>query len=418
MIKKSFLIITNYFPPTSHIAAFRLQAYARYLNNEKLKVFVLTPWNPVNGPFQEKMMIENCEVHFFQSKTRVLDLNIYKAKSKLEHYLLVIKNKINFNLFLDEDPDFTNQALNKAKSFIEKENIRYLLTSYGPASPVICGVKLKEKFPHLTWFSDLRDEMSEAVRIGPLLRFYLRRLEKKMVETADYVVSVSAPILENLIGYEKYKSKFIEIRNGFDFDPIKENPLRIDDIFYIAYAGSFYGEIKPHNFFKAIELFKLKHSSIKIILRIYGGNAGLEIPESIKDNIEVKARVSHSAMIEELQKAHAFLLIYPSDKRKGVYTGKLYDYLAVNRPIIGLVNPQDVAAQLLQEASAGYICDNADIEGVVKILEKVVADYKNINLPERNWKLIENFQRKNQVEKINQIIEQSNQPIAQEDTNL
>ena len=58
------------------------------------------------------------------------------------------------------------------------------------------------------------------------------------------------------------------------------------------------------------------------------------------------------------------LVVIHSTGRKGVYTGKLFDYLATNKPILALCDPEDVVGRLLNETKAGFTVDNADIEGI------------------------------------------------------
>lgn len=408
MAKKSLLIITNYFYPTNHIAAFRLQAFVKYLDRNLVDVSLITPWNFSNGAFRENDTYLGASIYYVDAKPKVLDLNIHKPKNRIHYYFLVLKNKINYNLFLDENSDFTAKATKLAENLITQKNINYLLTSYGPVSSILCGLKLKHKFPQVIWFSDLRDSINQTISSAAFLKNKLRAVESDMLKNANYITSVSRPILDDL-NQKSSKPHFIEIANGFDHPVIKNNLLQLEDELTIIYAGAFYGKRNPISFFKAMELYASQQNNTKIKLIIYGGSEKTFVPNNLQDCVIFKKRVSQTEIIGAMQAAHAFLLISPTDGSKGVYTGKVFDYISIDRPIIALVDPTDVAAQLVNETASGYVCDNDDVEGIVILLKKLVDDYRGNSLPIRNWEIIENFKREKQVQKINAVISEQNE---------
>ena len=89
------------------------------------------------------------------------------------------------------------------------------------------------------------------------------------------------------------------------------------------------------------------------------------------------------------------VVIHPTG-RKGVYTGKLFDYLATNKPILALCDPEDVIAQLLNETKAGFTVDNADIDGIKKMILRCYSIWKNKEVLPRDWEKIKQYTRKNQ----------------------
>ena len=97
-----------------------------------------------------------------------------------------------------------------------------------------------------------------------------------------------------------------------------------------------------------------------------------------------------------LSQCDVLLIIHPTG-RKGVYTGKLFDYLASNRTILALADPNDVIAPILEETNSGFIVDNADIEGIKEQIIKCYNLYNNNSMLERDWSNIKKYTRENQV---------------------
>ena len=83
--------------------------------------------------------------------------------------------------------------------------------------------------------------------------------------------------------------------------------------------------------------------------------------------------------------------------RKGVYTGKLFDYPATNKPILAICDPDDVIADLLEETRAGFTADETDNEQVKRMLLRCYSIWKNKEVLPRDWDKIRQYSRKNQV---------------------
>ena len=78
-------------------------------------------------------------------------------------------------------------------------------------------------------------------------------------------------------------------------------------------------------------------------------------------------------------------MMHPSG-RKGVYSGKVFDYLASNKPILALYDPNDVVGELL-----------ADHEGIKEAIVKCYNIWKNRIVLNRDWDKIRQYSRRNQA---------------------
>jgi hypothetical protein len=61
----------------------------------------------------------------------------------------------------------------------------------------------------------------------------------------------------------------------------------------------------------------------------------------------------------------------------GHITGKLFEYLAARRPILGIVSPDFEAARIIQETGAGVAVSADDAEGIERFLLDSYARFKS-----------------------------------------
>ena len=64
------------------------------------------------------------------------------------------------------------------------------------------------------------------------------------------------------------------------------------------------------------------------------------------------------------------LLLIPEagGRGKGVLSGKVFEYLAAERPILALVPPDGAAADLIRNANAGVVVAPDDVDGIAAAL--------------------------------------------------
>jgi glycosyltransferase involved in cell wall biosynthesis len=70
-------------------------------------------------------------------------------------------------------------------------------------------------------------------------------------------------------------------------------------------------------------------------------------------------------------------LIPEADGRgRAVLSGKVFEYLAAERPILAAVPPDGEAARLLRETGAGIVVPSDDVEAIKAALAGLVARWK------------------------------------------
>lgn len=398
-MKKNILIISIYYPPIQSIASNRIYSFAKYLDKEKYNVYVHTLGD--NNSIKND---NNIVVQRVKNDILFKPLLFTKRTNKLIHYAKVIYNKFVKYFFEDEYRGWIRKSLNILPQFLKEKNIDIVISSYAPTAPHSVALELKKEFPHLKWIADMRDEMSQGLGLHLKLRKKYQNLENEIFTYANAVTSVSKPLVDEFASLSNNKNViFCEIRNGYDFE-LDERKADYD-VFTISYTGNFYGDINPTNFLKALNNLLQKDNTKKIHIQFVGVKTHFEIPKLLQDKISIVSPVSHSKAIEIMKNSDALLLIHPTNGRKGVYTGKLFEYLASLKPIIALIDEDDVASKLIQKANAGYVCDNDNIEKIGIILEEAYTEWKEKRKREFNLEIIKKHHRKEQVKRLEKVID-------------
>jgi len=397
MSKKNILIISIYYPPIASIASNRIESFAKYLDKEKYNVFVHTLDS------KEEYTLDKVKVSRVHNNALLQPLLFTKRTNKFLHYSKVIYNKLLKYFFENEYRVWISESLRILPEVIKENNIDVILSTYAPTSPHLVALELKKRFPHLKWIADMRDEMSRGVSLSKNTQKEYQDLEQEIFKYANAVTSVSKPIVDEFQEMcLNNKVMFREIRNGYDFDLLEST--KNNSNFTITYTGNFYGGRNPINFLQALANVVEKHNLKNIKVQFVGVKTHFDIPKVLQDIVEIIPSVAHDRAIEMMRQSDILLLIHPSNGRKGIFTGKIFEYLATLTPILALVDENDVASQLVKDANAGYVSDNADID---KIEQKILDAYDEwVNKKPRkfNTEVIKKHHRKEQVKRLEHLI--------------
>lgn len=396
MNKKRIALITTWFPPKKSVAVNRMQAFAKYLSDDyEIVIFI-------DDEQTHQEIVDGNQVFYISSDSFLNNLSHKTDDNWLRHNTISLINVI--KLFLgystlkkwikNTSIELNNQHKNKPFDII--------ISSYAPFGPhKVAANFVKENA--IPWIADMRDEMSKSPFASFGERKVLQKQEHLVNQYAKAVTSVSYPILEDFKSLMPDIRFFEEIRNGFDHNYQSKEIIK-NEVYTIGYVGNFYGEIKPNTFFEALQNV-LKKESISIKVKIIGAHKTFSIPKSIINFVEMVDKVPYINAIEMMANMDANLLIHPSGKRKGVYTGKLFDYISVSKPIIGVIDKEDVAAELINNLDCGYLADFYDITEIESIILKAYQDWKDNIFKVASPFEIEKLHRKNEIQKLKKLID-------------
>jgi len=89
------------------------------------------------------------------------------------------------------------------------------------------------------------------------------------------------------------------------------------------------------------------------------------------DRLELVPYVTRRRSLELQRNSEALLLLIPEagGRGRGVLSGKVFEYLAAERPILAAVPPDGAAAGLLRETGAGVVVPPDDVDAIGAALE-------------------------------------------------
>ena len=393
--KKRIALITIWFPPKSGVAVNRMHAFAKYLAADyQIEVFT-------EGDKNRSEELENFTVHYLASDSFLNTLKHKTDDNWFRHNFISVVNVTKGFLGYSTLKKWVKNSSQALLDRHEKNPFDLIISSFSPFESHLVALDFVKK-SRLPWIADMRDEMSKNPFASNSERKQLLRQEKEIGKYATAVTSVSYPILDDFKKLLPQITHFEEIRNGFDHDFIFEAPAK-NKVFTIGYFGIFYGQRKPDTFFKALGNLK-EHHGIAIKVEIVGAHKTFHIPNNLVNDVSMFPPLKYIDAVNSMSKMDANLLVHPAGMHKGVYTGKLFDYISVGKPVIGVIDTQDVAAELIREFDCGYIADFYDVAEIETAILEAYRDWENNVVRGAKRLQIETLHRKNEVKKLSNLI--------------
>jgi hypothetical protein len=284
----------------------------------------------------------------------------------------------------DKEKRLRHFAVEAGDRLIGNEKVDVIISS---SSPVTCHVVARElKNKHkIPWVADLRDlwTQNHNYPYSFLRRMIERRLELATLRHANALVVVSSPAAEQLKKLHKREDVCV-ITNGFDPERLNEKETALTSKFTITYTGQIYaGKQDTSKLLIALEDL-LDDGTIEpadVEVRFYGPECevltrGIE-KYGLAGIVKEYGVVTRQVAFERQRESQLLLMFNWDDPReKGVYTQKIFEYLASKRPILstgGFGN--DVVEALLGETKAGVYCRT--VEDIKSALKFFYLEYKD-----------------------------------------
>jgi glycosyltransferase involved in cell wall biosynthesis len=379
---KNVLIITYHFPPSPGIGGVRPFGIAKYLPLYGWNPIILTPVLPGEpDPDMQVIQTPNYDViegwkrRFGRNSNKSLNtqLQISRKKDKpaVIDRLAFIPNEI--ITYPDEKIGWYDYAFSAAEKILATSRVDAILSSSRPETCHLIAKALAVKY-HIPWVADFRDLWSDNhySAYSRMKKYFERNLEIKTLKHASAITTVSQPLEENLAALHKGKQVFTII-TGFNPESVSPQNNHVDQKFTIVYTGDLYeGKRDPAQLFAVIrELCDtgiMRRDDIRIHFFGYPrfeSETWLqeEIAQHHLDNlVTLHGRVPHATAIAEQRKAQILLLLmWNNPGERGVYTGKLFEYLAARRPILSFgFTEGGVVKELLDQTQAGVHARNYD----------------------------------------------------------
>jgi len=422
---KKVLIITYYWPPSGGAGVQRWLKFAKYLPEFGWQPVILTV-NPQYASYPQRddslqrEIGSDCLVY----TTKSFELyNLYKwlsgkkevpyggfANESKEGMLQKISKFLRGNFLLpDPRKGWNKYALKKAAELIREFNIETVVTTSPPHSTQLIGLKLKQKF-NIRWIADLRDPWTDIYYYNQFNHTALARkidlgYERKVIENADQLITVSEDVKR--IFAEKSElpiaAKTVVIPNGFDEDDFRITNIPTEIRKIITYTGTISEAYDVEHLLKALSQLKNK-LKVQLLIRFVG-----KIPASVaqkfkdaKHLVELVGYVDHQKSIEYLFRSDILLLVIPKVKNnQGILTGKFFEYLAAQKPVLAIGPIDGDLAKIIQETQCGKLFDYADSAGMLQFIQETLET----NAPKIEPEKAVQYSRKELTRKITKLFE-------------
>jgi glycosyltransferase involved in cell wall biosynthesis len=368
------LLVTLYFPPAGGGGVQRPLKFASHLPAYGIETHVLAPAQPAGMEADDELPLPTQawvhRVRYVGPKgTKPAEqLHGKEGLARLGTQAALLGRRL---LVPDENVPWSTLALPVALRIARSERIDVVLTTSPPGSLHLVGAAV-QKATGAKWVADLRDSLvAHPHRRGDESR--LVRLKEKAGEgvaklvasRADAIVAAADAIAEETRALEP-RGRLVTIGNGCDFDDFAGLEHRPSDRFRLTHAGSFYGRRDPKPFLRALAASGLED----VVVRFVGDfrSADREFAESLGlgDRIELDGYVPRRRSLELQRDSEALLLLIPEagGRGRGVLSGKVFEYLAAERPILAAVPPDGAAAALIRDTGAGIVAAPDDVDAL------------------------------------------------------
>ena len=367
------LLVTLYFPPAGGGGVQRPLKFATHLPALGIETHVLAPDDP-------KWVHEDAELtvptqawihrarYVGPSGRRIadelhgrsgLDLAVRRA-STIGRRLLIP----------DENVTWNATAIPKAISIVRREGIDAVLTTSPPGSVHMIGAAVK-RATGAKWVADLRDSIvrhphRSTEGLGAFAKEKARAGVAQLVaRQADAIVTAADAITEETRSLSP-RGRLMTIANGSDFDDFAGLEYRRTERFRLTHTGSFFGHRDPKPFLRALRASGLDDVKVRFVGDFRP--ADREFLESLElgERVELVDYVPRRESLRLQRDSDALLLLIPEagGRGRGVLSGKVFEYLAAERPILAVVPPDGAAAQLIRDTGAGVVAPPLDEDAI------------------------------------------------------
>ena len=361
------LIITYYWPPNGGAGVQRWLKMAKYLPQHGWQPVVYTPENPeiitpdealakevpneaeiIKRPITEPYAFyKRLTGRKADEKVHLGFLNEGKKKSRREDLAVWLRG----NVFIpDARVWWVDPSVKFLTTYLQAHPVDAIVSTGPPHSMHLIALGLKKRLPALRWIADWRDpwtniDFYHQLKLTAWADRKHHRQEREVVTRADVNVAVGWTMAEELKALGSRRTEVIT--NGYDPDDVPEPPEPVDEKYSLVHVGNLTATRDIPQLWPVLaELCRTSTEfARRFELRFVGPVDHVALASidraGLSDRVTRLGSVDHARAMREMQRARVLLLsVNDTANAKGVLTSKVFEYLAVGRPILAF-GPQD-----------------------------------------------------------------------------
>lgn len=442
------LIISFAFPPYHVIGSTRVGKTAKYLHRFGNEVRVVaglepgypptavveipadhvsySPWTDVDAPYQSMLQVLHAVRRtvrrgakpdetsaWLASASARLHNNENGARPKRAFSERVRRLYHDLVHFPDGNIGWYRAGLRDARRVASEFNPDVIFASASPTTGLLVARQLSREIG-VPWVAELRDLWADNhYRDTSEIRHRADQwIERRVLRDASALVTVSEPLAATL--RSKYDVPVTVVLNGFDAEDIQSGDSTAREPgLEVLHAGTMLTQRDPSTLFEAIKL--MGESGKEVRLKFLGATSAdaqsylrsLASKRGVSDQLEFVPAVPHAESMRMQQQTDVLLLLmWNNPRERGVFTGKLFEYVGARRPILSVGITDGVAAELIRERKFGFVSDNAQTIAaqLTRWLEEKRA---NGRLAAPTSESVHEFTREAQTRRLEQVLQQA-----------
>jgi hypothetical protein len=275
----------------------------------------------------------------------------------------------------------------------------------------LIGEKL-HKATGIPWIPDFRDPWTRMYYLkhlpitGPVWKKHLR-MEQGVLDNATRVLTVTPLVQED---YAARTATPVEmITNGYDEVDFGGAP-EPDGLFNITHTGLFASDGNPLGLWKVLgdKVSADREFAQKFRLRLVG-KVDAEVYDAIRgagleQNVVNLGYLDHPGAVKEQKSATILILPLRNDPDYSIILpGKLFEYLASRRPVLGIGQEDGAMARVIADCRAGGVFNWDNLLGISSFVDKAWEEFKNGGVPPVDGD-IEQYTRRNLTKKLASLL--------------
>lgn len=424
------LIVAYVFPPVGGAGVQRVTKFVKYLPEFGWEATVLTTENP-SVPLIDESLLADVPVQTKIVRAKTLEPGYAFKRSFLAGNKSASSNLASatpasgrifgavigyakrflrgaVNLVLQPDPQvlWNHHAIEAGLRILSQEKHDAIFVTAPPFSSLLVGAELSRR-TGLPLVLDYRDEWGisnaywENRQQGYFTRWLQSRMQRRVIRSAAALVATtrhSAEALRQVAAQAGTRPLVTHIYNGYDADDLLSSgkPPLLDpvieagadrDTYKLSYVGTLWNLTTVEPIVRAVQLLSQQSPELAARLELHfaGRRTGpqdelLDQLNGLPCRVTRQPYIDHDEAVKLMQTSDGLCLLLADLPDAGrVVPGKLFEYMAVRKPIFAVTPPGEVA-DLLSDFPLGFGHAPSDIAGLAQRLGDEI-ERKRLGVP-------------------------------------